>query len=336
VEITYPDGQSGEVVSATGGSVTIPAGLEPGTYAVSVTAVCNPGLSAFTSFVIPDAPVCNPVSDLSAMLLGNLVVTFTPPSSGAEVSGYRVEIVGTGLETTVSSSPASLNVSSLDPGNYTVRVTTLCVGGGQSAPQTTSFEKPPVDCSAVPFISSISLTSNSATVRWGRLPNAIAYEVHYRSGSTPFPVITVPQTGNLTQSRQITGLSPSTPYAVKVRAVCSGGVFSDFSAERRFTTLAGTGLREAVEWDGGSSLADVSVYPNPTKGISHWSFVSMEDGTANLAVYDMRGAVVANRMVSVYQGENQISLDLSDKAAGLYIVKLAFGESVHTVRLTLE
>lgn len=334
VEITFPGG-NGIIVTTTGTSATV-TGLAQGAYTVMVYATCAPATIQTTSFVVPEAPVCQPVTGLTAVLSGTLNVAFAAPAGEAEVTAYEVSIDGTGLTQTSSATSASFNVSMLAGGaTYTVRVRTICADGG-SAEATTTFDKPAVDCSATPFINSIAISASSATVRWPRLANAQSYQVQYRlANSSEYMTVTVEQTASLIQTATLAGLSSSTGYAVRVRALCADGQTSGYSIERRFTTLAG-GTREGMEIDFNEAVSALTVYPNPSKGVTTLSFVAAEEGTANVTVFNLVGARVYEKVYSAVQGENQLSLDLTGKASGIYFAKFTMGENAQTVRLVLE
>ncbi len=333
VEVTYPNG-NGVIVTTAGTNVTL-TDLAPGTYSVVVYATCDAAGVQTTSFVVPEAPLCLPVTGLTAVLSGTLNVSFVAPSGGATVTAYEVSIDGTGISQTSGNTSVSLNVSMLAAGEYVVRVRTIC-GETSSTEVTTTFVKPAVDCSATPFINSIAISPTTATVRWPRLANAVAYEVGYRlSTSSEYTTITVTQTDAAIQFAVITGLTPSTRYAVRVRALCAEGQSSGYSTERRFATLSG-GMREGLEIDYNESVSSLTVYPNPSKGMTSLSFVSAAEGLATVAVFNLVGARVCEKAYSVAEGENQISLDLTGKSSGVYFVKFVMGEISQTVRLVLE
>ena len=339
VEVIFPDGIGG-VVQTTNQNQAIFSGIvEPGTYTVNVTALCESGVSVNpinAQFTIEEQQPCNPVAGLTSNISGStLTANFTLPSSGSQAVSVTVEIVGTGLTQTVSASPATFNISPLTPQTeYTLTAYVNCANGLTSTPVSISFTTPAAIECTTPSISSIAIASSAATIRWQRRPNAISYILQYRlSNSQSYTDVSVAQTEEPVISKTITGLNPATAYAVRVVAVCVGGNSAP-SIERRFTTLSGA--RDGVELNFDEPLSALTLYPNPSRGISELSFVSAEEGQATVAVYDMRGALVQHLTVSVEQGENQVTLGLCDKPAGLYWVKFAKGDITQTVRLALE
>jgi hypothetical protein len=145
----------------------------------------------------------------------------------------------------------------------------------------------------------------------------------------------VAQTDASIQSALIPGLTPSTGYAVRVRALCAEGQTSGFSTERRFTTLGGS-LREGVEIVFSEPVAQLTVYPNPSKGTTTLSFVSAQAGPASVTVFNLLGTQVYDKTISAVEGENQFVLDLTGKAAGIYFAKFVKDEVAQTIRLVLE
>ncbi len=340
VEVVFPDGING-LVQTTNQNQAVFSGLtEPGTYTVYVTALCESSVSGNIltgQFTIAETEPCLPVTELTAQVSGSvLTVGFALPATGSAPVSVRVAILGTGLEQTVTGSPAVFNISSLAGGQeYTVTAEVNCANASTSTSVSTSFTTPTVVECARPSISSIALTSNTATIRWGRIPGATSYVLQYRvEPGLDFINVNVPQTDNNVVAYTLSGLNASTLYAVRVIAVCGEGNESAPSVQRRFKTLSGN--REGFELDFNEPISALTIYPNPSRGLSELSFVGAEDGPATLSVYDMRGLLVYHRTLSVVQGENQISLELNDKTAGLYLVKFAKGETTQTVRLVLE
>ncbi|MDW8334850.1 MAG: fibronectin type III domain-containing protein, partial [Bacteroidia bacterium] len=329
----------GIVATVNGGSATF-GGLAPGTYTATIRPLCDYNYSISTAFVVSGAPQsCLAPTSVSAQVSGGtLTVSFTPASGGAGATGFVVAVQGTGLSVTVpgTATSATLNVSSLAPGTYTATVKTLC-GTNESGIASQTFVIAPPPACATPLITSLSLTSTTVTVRWPRVNGATGYVLQYRlASSQQYVNVNVAQTSENTVAQTITGLTPSTIYAVRVVSVCAGGVQSDPSIERRFKTLAGGSTRQGVELDFDKPLSSLTLYPNPTKGFCELSFIGTQEGPAVVAVYDLRGTLVYRRDVETVEGENQISLDLGDKTPGLYLVKFGQGEASQTVRLVLE
>ncbi len=77
----------------------------------------------------------------------------------------------------------------------------------------------------------------------------------------------------------------------------------------------------------------ISVVPNPTSDITEIIFNCYSKGESNLKVYDARGNVISDQMVSVVPGGNRAKLDLSSQSNGMYIVVLTTNHKSYTERI---
>lgn len=88
----------------------------------------------------------------------------------------------------------------------------------------------------------------------------------------------------------------------------------------------------------GSSLAaiDFSVYPNPTAGIFNVQIHSDADADITMMITDLQGRVIANRADFVVKGNTEVQFDLSNHAAGVYILKVSGLNEQHVTRLVKQ
>ena len=87
----------------------------------------------------------------------------------------------------------------------------------------------------------------------------------------------------------------------------------------------------AVGLDEATSTFQLSAYPNPTAGAFTLGVEGL-DGTADLQVVDAQGRVVERRQVELY-GKDQMELDLSGEADGIYQVRLNASGQVALLRI---
>ncbi|MDW8157520.1 MAG: fibronectin type III domain-containing protein [Bacteroidia bacterium] len=87
-------------------------------------------------------------------------------------------------------------------------------------------------CPAPQNLQATSTTSTTASLEWQAVPGAIAYEAEYRLPGASWNAL--PITSN--NSILITGLQPGTTYQSWVRAICQGGITSEWSTGTFFTT----------------------------------------------------------------------------------------------------
>lgn len=79
-----------------------------------------------------------------------------------------------------------------------------------------------------------------------------------------------------------------------------------------------------------TNVGGVSIYPNPSNGLVNLRVMKFEN--ANIRVFDVMGKEVANaRMTDI-----NTLLDLSDKAKGLYVVKVEGNGFIYTQKITLQ
>ena len=156
------------------------------------------------------------------------------------------------------------------------------------------------------------MTDSTALISW--VGSASQYEVEINGQS-----VTVS-----TNTYNAQGLTPATTYTVRVRALCDGGLISDWCNTITFTTTDNGGQQQGI--DEVNASYSVSVYPNPaTNNVT----VSVEglNGKAQLSVIDMSGRTV----MSTTMDDSNVQLNVSTLAQGTYFVRIQ-GENISTVR----
>lgn len=78
------------------------------------------------------------------------------------------------------------------------------------------------------------------------------------------------------------------------------------------------------------------VYPNPAHGQTFVGINAENDENASLSVMNTLGQVVLVKDVTLNPGKNAIPVDVSNFAAGLYMVNVKIGNDVVTTKLTVE
>ena len=72
---------------------------------------------------------------------------------------------------------------------------------------------------------------------------------------------------------------------------------------------------------------DIIMYPNPFKGDLIIQYSNMNEGNAEVKVFDMMGNIILNRLVVVTQGSNYLIVDLHNIADGLYYIQFTSGDT---------
>lgn len=82
---------------------------------------------------------------------------------------------------------------------------------------------------------------------------------------------------------------------------------------------------------------EVTIYPNPTEGNTTINISLINDANVDLSVYNMYGQLIhvmgQNRLS---QGMNSITLDATQFASGIYLVKVVIDGEVHTQKLNVR
>lgn len=96
------------------------------------------------------------------------------------------------------------------------------------------FEGTLASCLPPSAITTLTTTSNSATISWTAVGTAAAWDVEY--GVAGFTPTGTPNVSNTTNPTTITGLAPNTTYQYYVRSVCGPSDVSVWSVAYSFTT----------------------------------------------------------------------------------------------------
>ncbi|MFM7078379.1 MAG: T9SS type A sorting domain-containing protein, partial [Bacteroidota bacterium] len=86
----------------------------------------------------------------------------------------------------------------------------------------------------------------------------------------------------------------------------------------------------------GSKFEIRSLSPNPASSYTDFEFSVPRTGDYKIRMYNILGREVMSRSVRASAGLNKQRIDLSDKAAGVYVVSVQNGGSVLTQRLVVS
>lgn len=114
---------------------------------------------------------------------------------------------------------------------------------------------------------------------------------------------------------------------VKASNACSN------SANRTLTVIISCGeARENNE----STTIDGQVFPNPTNGISTFHFVSDKNDRYEIKITDISGKQMISFSGDAILGINEIPIDLSEYAKGVYFLNIVTSEATQTKKLIKE
>jgi hypothetical protein len=79
-----------------------------------------------------------------------------------------------------------------------------------------------------------------------------------------------------------------------------------------------------------------NVRPNPTTGIVEVNYECESTATTLLKMYDDRGTLLMSKEIECRKGQNTLTLDLSGREDGLYLLSVTTDDDVYKVRLVLR
>jgi hypothetical protein len=79
----------------------------------------------------------------------------------------------------------------------------------------------------------------------------------------------------------------------------------------------------------------ISAYPSPTKGEINVRMPAIPTGKGEIMIMDSKGTVVERRIVKSITGQLE-KFDLSRKGPGIYIIKVAIGNSVQNIKVVVQ
>lgn len=94
-------------------------------------------------------------------------------------------------------------------------------------------------------------------------------------------------------------------------------------------------LINLVYYEGENAQETLHLFPNPSTGLVRWSLNSSTTETASFDIIDSKGRSLRNENVSLHEGTNTQTLDLSELPRGLYFLRLEGAENNHAVRFNL-
>ena len=284
------------------------------TGAMTITFVCS-GNYVHTGYELyihcVGAALCERPSQLQGVMTSANEAAISWMGSSASYDLYYKPIDATTWTIQSGIATTSAVLTSLLPDTtYEIQVVGIC-GSDTSTPSfplflNTSYEQPV--CDPVTNVAVGNITANSAVVSWTAPAGQSQWEVSCAGASVT--VNTNPYT--------LANLTPHTQYTVKVRALCDGGIMSEWSDEVSFETQSEQGIGEVES-------GYVHLYPNPATSTVTLDLKGIE-GTAEVSLIDLNG-----RKVLGTQAAQSLTLDLSGVAKGTYFVRVT-GSNITTVQ----
>ena len=193
------------------------------------------------------------------------------------------------------------------------------------------------DCPNVGNLAVTTPTSTKATFTWDDSNGAYSFvRLQARvdtTGSSFFNIggVGVPY-GTYTKDKN--GLVPGTSYRAKSRTWCdpNGGAYKAPS----WTTFIYFTMPGSVRLDGGVSIDNLDVYPNPSRDIFNVSFTSEDAQDLEVRVINVVGEVVYTENLEQFTGEYNKEIDLVTYTKGVYFLEITTENGVVNKKLILQ
>ncbi|WP_276133522.1 GEVED domain-containing protein [Polluticoccus soli] len=322
-------GPTGTPIATTSTSAPV-SGLTPSTnYWLHVRNKCSPTApSAWAHYAFTTLPPCKPP-------LGFKTFNLKPTASGLKwdpwLSATDYDYIVDQVRTDPTSTTGLQNVT--NPSDnipnglqentwYYIHIRSNCVGEETSLWGLDSFLTPIV-CRP-PVINISHINTDHAVAYWSPVLSATEYEYAITTSPTP-PAIGTKY--NYT-SIQMSALYDGKDYYIHVRAHCSSvnTVSTSDWATASFKTFP-----VSVSGANGDE-AYIEAYPNPVKGTLSIDVHGLMHGNATIAITDINGKVLRNLTLK----SSKTTIDMSDLASGLYLLKYTDDQRTETVRLTKQ
>jgi hypothetical protein len=129
------------------------------------------------------------------------------------------------------------------------------------------------------------------------------------------------------------GLTPGAPYRAQARTYCdpNGGQYRAVS----WTPLV-FWTQPTVRVEGGESIANLDVYPNPSRDVFNVTFTSDDVQDLRVKVINLVGEVVYTEDLQQFVGEYTKSIDLATYTKGLYLLEIETNDGMINKKLILQ
>jgi len=199
--------------------------------------------------------------------------------------------------------------------------------------------RPFFDVPAGRFVAHMAITERRTMLNQRTNGETLFFQVMKKmlpnQNGTPVPALTSGQNFVLSQSFNVTTLPITQAVehfdSLRVVVFVQDLVTKEVYQGAYMTLLNPTGTRNA------QSGTAFELAPNPTTGYTTLLTTLTRPETVRVEVLDVLGRVVLERkQLALGSGTQEVPLDLSHQAAGLYTVRLVTNDGVRTSKLTLE
>lgn len=275
-----------------------------------------------TVYFTTDTVHCRMPEDVHLTDIANTSATFSWTNRGT-ASAWEIHVFNSTYNRTFTANSTPYTVTGLSHGtNYRVAVRSMCDASNTSEWTdtmmiTTSSCFLVSNVAAAPSINEAVITwvdNTNETHEWEVVWGEPGFAEGHELGSVM--VNDIPQA-------TISGLDANTNYVAKVRAICEGGRYGEY------TSVAFSTLSEQVEGIDAASGMDVAIYPNPATTSTTIS-VKGVDGKINVAIISMDGRTLQH-FEKECPTDCEMLVNVEGLAKGTYLVRLS-NDKINTTR----
>jgi len=137
--------------------------------------------------------------------------------------------------------------------------------------------------------------------------------------------------GTFTKNKN--GLNPGETYRAQARAFCdpNGGAYFSLS----WTPLV-YWTQPVVRVEGGTAIANLAIYPNPSRDVFNISFTSETIQDLKVRVLNVVGEVIISEDLDQFVGEYTKQINLHENAKGIYFLEIETNDGVVNKKLILQ
>ncbi|MBK7036897.1 MAG: fibronectin type III domain-containing protein [Bacteroidetes bacterium] len=253
------------------------------------------------------------------------------------VNGTHPVVSESGAWTTFTMSGALINqnIALSTAGTYAYYCDFHGGAGGVGMAGTITVTCAPPTCTTPGGVTSAMITSTTAKISWSAVVGATKYQIQYRPVGTP----TWLKKNSTTLTKKLVGLTPSTTYQYKVKAICAVGS-SPFSTIQTFTTLAfddgGGDTKQEIAPVQEEHVTQMGVYPNPNSGEFQVVMMHVHQDGVKVQVYDMTGKLILEQPVTLMDMDFVENIKLPDGFKGNAIIKVTVDGKDYTKDILVQ
>jgi hypothetical protein len=138
--------------------------------------------------------------------------------------------------------------------------------------------------------------------------------------------------GTFTKNKN--GLVAGETYRAQARTWCdpNGGAYNSLS----WTSLVTWTQPATIKVEAGASIANLDVYPNPSRDVFNISFTSKSIQDLRVGILNVVGEVIASEELEQFIGEYTKQINLEDNAKGIYFLEIETNDGVINKKLIIQ